>query len=40
MRKTMPGEEPAPAHSWALQYRVCFRWEAGYVDDVEITDDR
>lgn len=21
------------------QYRVCFRWEAGYADDVEITDD-
>jgi proteic killer suppression protein len=20
------------------QYRVCFRWELGYVDDVEITD--
>ncbi len=20
------------------QYRVCFRWEAGYADDVEITD--
>lgn len=20
------------------QYRICFRWEAGYVDDVEVTD--
>jgi len=20
------------------QYRVCFRWEEGYADDVEITD--
>ena len=20
------------------QYRVCFRWEDGYVDDVEVTD--
>ncbi|HEX9871143.1 MAG TPA: type II toxin-antitoxin system RelE/ParE family toxin [Candidatus Tectomicrobia bacterium] len=20
------------------QYRVCFRWESGYADDVEITD--
>jgi proteic killer suppression protein len=20
------------------QYRVCFRWEAGYVDEVEVTD--
>jgi proteic killer suppression protein len=20
------------------QYRVCFRWEAGYADDVEVTD--
>lgn len=20
------------------QYRICFRWEAGYADDVEITD--
>ena len=20
------------------QYRLCFRWEAGYADDVEITD--
>lgn len=20
------------------QYRVCFRWEEGYVDDVEVTD--
>jgi len=21
------------------QYRICFRWEEGYVDDVEVTDD-
>lgn len=20
------------------QYRICFRWEAGYADDVEVTD--
>jgi len=20
------------------QYRICFRWEDGYADDVEITD--
>ena len=20
------------------QYRVCFRWEAGYADEVEVTD--
>jgi proteic killer suppression protein len=20
------------------QYRVCFRWEGGYADDVEVTD--
>ncbi len=20
------------------QYRICFRWEAGYVDEVEVTD--
>lgn len=20
------------------QYRICFRWEDGYVDDVEVTD--
>lgn len=21
------------------QYRICFRWEAGYADEVEVTDD-
>lgn len=20
------------------QYRICFRWEAGYADDIEVTD--
>jgi proteic killer suppression protein len=30
------------AGQWSMrvndQYRICFRWEDGYADDVEITD--
>jgi proteic killer suppression protein len=30
------------AGTWSIrindQYRICFRWEAGFADDVEITD--
>ena len=32
--------ERAGQHSIRIndQYRVCFRWEDGYADDVEVTD--